>query len=256
MKPQVQVFNRDISVLMLGLFAQWRYVEKAEVKARKEANRAGGDGKAAAAAERKRLYALSAAELDELVKADAATGGIRVLDALAATALRSVRYAKEVPGCKEVVANDLEPDAAAMAAKVIADNGAGDTCTARCGDAIALMAEHRDKNRFDVVDLDPPGPRGNRRSSDDDAAASGRSKGDAPPRRAPGTSPVGMETLPRHTEKSKSGTAPRRPSSTRRSRPWRTGASCASRRRIWPCSRATTPRSASPSGARRGGARS
>ena len=105
---QVQVFNRDISVLVLGLFAQWRYVEKAEKRARKEAAQAGRDGKAAAAEEKERLYALTAGELDELVRRDGKTSGLRVLDALAATALRSVRYAKEVPGVRAVVANDVD----------------------------------------------------------------------------------------------------------------------------------------------------
>ena len=98
---KVQVFNRDVSVLVMALFAQWRYIEKRERQAGADARKAGGDGAAAAEAERARLYALSAAELDELLREDAATGGLRVLDALAATGLRSVRYAKEVPGVKK-----------------------------------------------------------------------------------------------------------------------------------------------------------
>lgn len=34
-----------------------------------------------------------------------------ILEALAATGLRSIRYAKEVPGVKRIVANDLSPSA-------------------------------------------------------------------------------------------------------------------------------------------------
>ena len=109
---KVQVFNRDVSVLVMALFAQWRYIEKRERQAGADARKSGGDGVQAAEAERARLYALSAAELDELLKEDAATGGLRVLDALAATGLRSVRYAKEVPGVKRVVSNDIEAEAA------------------------------------------------------------------------------------------------------------------------------------------------
>lgn len=36
-----------------------------------------------------------------------AQDGIVILEALSATGLRSVRYAKEVPGIKEVIANDI-----------------------------------------------------------------------------------------------------------------------------------------------------
>lgn len=34
-------------------------------------------------------------------------GGLRVLEALSATGLRSIRYAIEVPGIKQIIANDL-----------------------------------------------------------------------------------------------------------------------------------------------------
>ncbi len=37
--------------------------------------------------------------------------GINVLEALSATGLRSVRYLKEIPRIKELVANDIDPAA-------------------------------------------------------------------------------------------------------------------------------------------------
>lgn len=37
--------------------------------------------------------------------------GITILEALSATGLRSIRYAKEVPGVKQIVANDLSKKA-------------------------------------------------------------------------------------------------------------------------------------------------
>ncbi|KAH8068134.1 N(2),N(2)-dimethylguanosine tRNA methyltransferase [Aureococcus anophagefferens] len=78
---KVQVFNRDLSVLMISLFAQWRHIERAERKAKRDAGKA-GDGAAAAAAERERLYALSAADLDALLRAEAQTDGIRGFDVI------------------------------------------------------------------------------------------------------------------------------------------------------------------------------
>lgn len=33
--------------------------------------------------------------------------GITILEALSATGLRSIRYAKEIPGVKEIIANDI-----------------------------------------------------------------------------------------------------------------------------------------------------
>ena len=73
----------------------------------------------------------------------------------AATGLRSVRYAKEVPGVKTVLANDLEKDAAAACARNAAENGASDKVEAHCGDAVAYMINHRTSGQFDVIDLDP-----------------------------------------------------------------------------------------------------
>lgn len=37
--------------------------------------------------------------------------GITILEALSATGLRSIRYAKEIPGIKEIVANDISKKA-------------------------------------------------------------------------------------------------------------------------------------------------
>lgn len=37
--------------------------------------------------------------------------GLRILEALSATGLRSIRYAKEIAGVKEIIANDLSKQA-------------------------------------------------------------------------------------------------------------------------------------------------
>jgi tRNA (guanine26-N2/guanine27-N2)-dimethyltransferase len=49
--------------------------------------------------------------------------GIVILDALAATGLRSIRYLKEIPGVSKVVINDMLPDATQAATKNVVRNG-------------------------------------------------------------------------------------------------------------------------------------
>ena len=90
---------------------------------------------------------------------NSSTEGIRILDALAATALRSIRYVKEIPGVKEVVVNDLD-EAAVQAAQRNIDFNQVESSKIRVqqGDAISAMhTSSATKQRFDVIDLDPYG---------------------------------------------------------------------------------------------------
>ncbi|KAF8121957.1 N2,N2-dimethylguanosine tRNA methyltransferase, partial [Boletus edulis] len=100
-----------------------------------------------------------------------------LLEALSATGLRSIRYAKEIPLVRFVIANDLSPSATAAMKRNVEINGLGSSeeeTTAPDGqrtvksnpgkvrvhedDACALMYNHRtEKTRVDVVDLDPYG---------------------------------------------------------------------------------------------------
>lgn len=50
---------------------------------------------------------------------------IRVLEALSATGLRSIRYAKEVQGLSEILANDLSKEAVENIEKNIEHNNVG-----------------------------------------------------------------------------------------------------------------------------------
>lgn len=50
-------------------------------------------------------------------------GRVRILEALSATGLRSIRYAKEVSGVDEIIANDLMPEAVGMIRRNVALNG-------------------------------------------------------------------------------------------------------------------------------------
>lgn len=85
---------------------------------------------------------------------------MRVLEALSATGLRAIRYAKEVPRVEHVLANDLDPGAVQTIARNVAHN-AGDVSqivVPSCGDAITVMTAARGPGeQYDVVDLDPYG---------------------------------------------------------------------------------------------------
>ena len=91
---------------------------------------------------------------------DCQTGshGIRILEALSATGLRSIRYAKEIRGIKEIIANDISERAVASIDKNVKANNVRDLVTPSHSDATMVMYNNRKKeDRFDVVDLDPYG---------------------------------------------------------------------------------------------------
>jgi tRNA (guanine26-N2/guanine27-N2)-dimethyltransferase len=85
--------------------------------------------------------------------------GITIFEALAATGLRSVRYAQEIGGVRNIVANDLLPAAAASIRRNVEFNRLPEgLCTASHGDAVDVMHAHKKPSKqFDVVDLDPYG---------------------------------------------------------------------------------------------------
>uniref|UniRef100_A0A672YYQ8 tRNA (guanine(26)-N(2))-dimethyltransferase n=1 Tax=Sphaeramia orbicularis TaxID=375764 RepID=A0A672YYQ8_9TELE len=84
--------------------------------------------------------------------------GLRVLEGLAASGLRSVRFALEVPGLQSVTANDFSTKAAALISRNARYNGVDHLLQASCQDASMLMYEKRGKKeRYDVIDLDPYG---------------------------------------------------------------------------------------------------
>ncbi|XP_053274891.1 tRNA (guanine(26)-N(2))-dimethyltransferase isoform X1 [Pleuronectes platessa] len=84
--------------------------------------------------------------------------GLRVLEGLAASGLRSVRFALEVPGLQSITANDFSAKAAGLIARNSEYNGVNHLLQASCRDASMLMYEMRGKKeRYDVIDLDPYG---------------------------------------------------------------------------------------------------
>lgn len=80
---------------------------------------------------------------------------INILEALSATGLRSIRYAKEIPFVNKVVANDLLADAVKAITENVEHNKVTDIVKPNLGDAIKFMGGTNQK--FHVVDLDPYG---------------------------------------------------------------------------------------------------
>ncbi|XP_067006234.1 tRNA (guanine(26)-N(2))-dimethyltransferase isoform X2 [Anabrus simplex] len=84
--------------------------------------------------------------------------GLVILEALSATGLRSIRYAKEIPGIKQVVANDISQTAVNSIQENIVHNGVQDLVTTSHDDAVMVMYRHRQPAlRFHAIDLDPYG---------------------------------------------------------------------------------------------------
>ncbi len=90
-----------------------------------------------------------------------------ILDALSATGLRALRYAKEIPFVTRVIANDLSRDAVRAIEMNVDHNDVKDKVCSNVGDARAYMyskvgieqesSSSKTVHRFDVIDLDPYG---------------------------------------------------------------------------------------------------
>ncbi|XP_076275723.1 tRNA methyltransferase 1 isoform X2 [Rhynchophorus ferrugineus] len=127
----VQEFNRDLSICVISAYAT--KVRQENLLCNKEPN-------------------------VEIYKAGQKyEGGLNILEALSATGLRSIRYAKEIPGINKIVANDLSVKAVDDINKNIELNNVSHIVSSSHKDAIMLMYEHRKEKQFDVIDLDPYG---------------------------------------------------------------------------------------------------
>ncbi|RLU19894.1 hypothetical protein DMN91_008453 [Ooceraea biroi] len=126
----VQEFNRDLSVAVLTIFTRDRWNEILQ-------------------RDRERLK-----EDDE--NSTLSQKGITILEALSATGLRSIRYAKEVEGVRQIVANDISATAVDSIRQNVLHNGVDNLVIPHHEDATLLMYQRR-RDRFDAVDLDPYG---------------------------------------------------------------------------------------------------
>ncbi|ORY32579.1 N2,N2-dimethylguanosine tRNA methyltransferase-domain-containing protein [Naematelia encephala] len=127
----VQQYNRDLSVAVIRAWNELRKEEvdekvrrKCEVKKKREQ-----EGKSTVVNSRK-----NGEEGGEESEAGPSTGPrrityqkITILEALSATGLRSIRYAKEIPDVRHVLANDISPSACEAMRQNVALNGVGPT---------------------------------------------------------------------------------------------------------------------------------
>ncbi|KAH6584005.1 hypothetical protein BASA61_007767 [Batrachochytrium salamandrivorans] len=94
----------------------------------------------------------------DLNHADYAGQRFRILEALSATGLRSVRYAKEINHVDEIIANDLLGTAVESIKRNVVHNGVEGIVKPHQGDACQVMYRTVGTDeRYDVVDLDPYG---------------------------------------------------------------------------------------------------
>lgn len=129
-----QVVNRDLSIVVLNYFSHQLQAEAAQEDAqRKRPSRKG------------------------IRSTTAPREGLHILEGLAASGLRSVRYAKEIDGVAKVVANDMDPNVVDAMKRNIEFNGPEvvERVVPSVGDARIVMMQN--PNAFDVVDLDPYG---------------------------------------------------------------------------------------------------
>ncbi|EEC13198.1 N2,N2-dimethylguanosine tRNA methyltransferase, putative, partial [Ixodes scapularis] len=81
---------------------------------------------------------------------------VTVLEALAASGLRSIRYALEIEGIERIVANDYSVQAVESIKRNVEHNKVAHLVTPSRAEAALLMHSHK-ADRFDVIDLDPYG---------------------------------------------------------------------------------------------------
>ncbi|KAK7486794.1 hypothetical protein BaRGS_00021941 [Batillaria attramentaria] len=162
----VQEFNRDLTVSILSQFAE-EHVAEQLAKARHKSKRAGekvqpqgSEGGHESATEQKDAGDGAEKESQEtiLTAGVKCNEGLRIFEGLAASGLRSIRFGLEVPGVKEVIANDFDKNAVGFIERNIAKNDLTGLVNSSYGDASMVMYQNKDfASRFDVIDLDPYG---------------------------------------------------------------------------------------------------
>ena len=132
----VQEVNRDLSILFIKL-----YIEQLE-KEREEKSKA-----------------RSAKKVEEESSTSNSVEEVRILEALSATGLRSIRYMKEIQGITSIVANDIDATAVeAIKRNIEFNNLSTSSVIPSHSDAISFMYANREPSKqYEIVDLDPYG---------------------------------------------------------------------------------------------------
>ncbi|CAL8462795.1 g2328 [Coccomyxa elongata] len=181
-----QVINRDLSIAVLRYFVQQRREEIAAGKIRRIRRPRPATLPAAVAASAPEASAISANGEEASVPAGAGTeaqnssaavpasgssgatgaagdsGGaldpdIRILEGLAASGLRSIRYALEIDGVKRIDANDLDETAAAAVRRNLEYNDPKASGLVRPTQGDVRLMALQNPDGYEAVDLDPYG---------------------------------------------------------------------------------------------------
>lgn len=157
----VQQFNRDLSVCCIkawdNLYGKGAKGRRTKGHARNK-NKRGGDVEEEESSSRGKRRKLENNEAEESDSKDNVSPYIKILEALSATGLRAIRYAREIPHVKEVVANDLLPDAVESIKRNVEFNNVEHLVKPNLDDANVLMYRNKSNNtKFHVIDLDPYG---------------------------------------------------------------------------------------------------
>lgn len=78
---------------------------------------------------------------------------VKIFEAFSASGLRSIRYALEVPGISEIIANDIDPHAVEVIDRNIVINKVQNIVKSSKADASIILESK--KNEYQVIDLDP-----------------------------------------------------------------------------------------------------
>ncbi len=152
---KVQVFNRDLSTAVISMYAEQRLLERKDSEKKKEEGRSW----------RRPIPTVNHwdskhnMDLGKELEKEGKEQGIKILEALSATGLRSIRYKKEIPGIQSILVNDIDEAAVEAINRNLLFNGIPKSeCIGNLGDATTVMYNHRSREKqFDVVDLDPYG---------------------------------------------------------------------------------------------------
>uniref|UniRef100_A0A6B2G4P5 tRNA (guanine(26)-N(2))-dimethyltransferase n=1 Tax=Myxobolus squamalis TaxID=59785 RepID=A0A6B2G4P5_MYXSQ len=156
----VQEFNRDISVCVIKAFQKYKNLLEVQQN---------HSGKKLIKQSKRRHEALSGEDDTEtniqsdfeskLMINDKPDGKIVILEALAATGIRSIRYSLEIDSVYKVIANDMQPHSVKTIVLNAIKNGVYDKIVPTKMEATNLLnlIRHPINYRPDVIDIDPYG---------------------------------------------------------------------------------------------------
>lgn len=141
----VQEFNRDLTIAVISQFAK-EHIQEVQSKRQRKQELVEGTAE------------VVSGDAEKPIAGMLYDDGVRILEGLAASGLRSMRFGLEIPGVKKIIANDYDQGAVEVIKKNIERNNLGGLVEASCNDVAMLMYQNKAyQNRFDVIDLDPYG---------------------------------------------------------------------------------------------------